>query len=339
MKGVFAMKIGTAQAERGAVAQGYLHTAWLADGAEVRVPVMIAHGKRDGPLLWINAGVHGEEISGIFAIHRLFSRLDVAALRGTVVATPGCNPLALRGCNKFTPEDQLDLDQQFPGRENGWLSEQMAYHFFKELRAARPDYLIDLHALGGVDAVPYTVYKAAAGVDPQINEDAKNMALLMGAEFNCRVELSSAKGELPGSLLGALDVQCTLNGIPAVMVEMGAGNRVHWENVTRVTDGILSVMRLFNMLDGEPKRFHGQKIVTKRDFPCSRRGGLAIPCCKPGEIVKAGTVFARIVDFMGNELERMVAPQDLCLIGVLENPMVHSGKVVAAVGLEWEEVN
>ena len=42
---------------------------------------------------------------------------------------------------------------------------------------------------------------------------------------------------------------------------------------------------------------------------------------------------------MGNELERMVAPQDLCLIGVLENPMVHSGKVVAAVGLEWEEVN
>lgn len=332
------MKVGNIDIKKGEKKVGYILTAYTADGAEVRVPLMVACGKDDGPILWINAGVHGEEISGIFAIHKLFANLEPAALKGTVIASPGCNPLAIRGCNKFTVEDQLDMDMQFPGREGGWLSEQMAYHFFKEVKA-NADYLIDLHALGGVNAVPYTVYKSVAGVDNKVNKISRDLALLMGADYNCFVDLSTAKGELPGAVLGALDIQCVINNIPAVMVELGAGNRVLWENVDLVEKGLKNVLCYLGMITGEVRHFPGQKIITKRYFPCSHRGGLAVSDCVPGQKLAKGTCIVRIIDFCGNELERMVAEQDLYLIGVLENPIVHSGKIVAVAGLEWDEVD
>ena len=330
------MKVGSAEREPGKVTTGYIHTAWLADENEVRVPVMIAAGVQDGPVLWINAGVHGQEISGIFAIQKLFSSMNLNKIKGTIVATPGCNPLGLKGHNKFTPEDQLDLDQQFPGRERGWLSEQMAYHFFNEVRGTA-DYLLDLHALGGVDAAPYTVFKTTAGVSPEFNKTITEIALLMGAPFNCHVDLSTATGELPGALLGALDIQCILNGIPALMVEMGAGNRIVWENVDRVVKGINNVMCYLEMQDGTVEWAQRQKIITKRDFPTNVRGGLVLPYCLPGSILKKGDPIARVVDHFGATLEQIDADRDCIVVGVLEDPVANAGTVVAVIGQEWHE--
>lgn len=332
------MKIGNISVEKGETKNGYILAAYTADNAEVKIPLMVARGKEDGPVLWVNAGVHGEEVSGIFAIHKLFEDIHTSKLKGTIVASPGCNPLAIRGSNKFTVEDQLDMDMQFPGRKDGWLSEQMAYHFFNEVKE-HADYFIDLHALGGVDAAPYTIHKSVTGVDKKINQISRDMALLMGIEFNCYVDLTTAKDELPGSVLGALDIQCVINNIPAIMLELGAGNRILWDNVDLAVEGIKNVLCYFNMTEGEAEHFKGQKIVTRRSFPCSHRGGLVVSDCKPGQRVARGECIARILDFYGNELERMTAEEDLYLIGILENPVVHSGKIVAVAGLEWEEIN
>lgn len=332
------MKIGTMEVEKGKKSTGYIHSAWCGDCAEVRIPVMSIAGEKEGPVLWLNAGVHGEEISGIFAIQQLYREIDPKDLRGTIIASPGCNPLAIRGSNKFTVEDQLDMDQQFPGTPDGWLSQQMAYHFFEEVKK-HANYMIDMHALGGVDAIPYTVFKSLPGIDEQINIDARNMALGFGAKFNCYVDLNTATGELPGSVMGALDIQCAINGIPCIMAELGAGNRVLWENVELAKKGIYNCLKYLNMMDGEVVRYTGQKIITKRKFPCVHKGGLAIPTVKAGSMVKEGTVIAQVTDYFGNVLEEMVADADYCVIGVLENPIAHSGKIVAAVGYEWEEVN
>lgn len=332
------MKIGNMNVEKGKKSKGYIHAAWLGDCAEVRIPVMSICGEQDGPVFWLNAGVHGEEVSGIFAIHKIYDLIDPRDLKGTIIASPGCNPLGVRGSNKFTPEDQLDMDQQFPGSPDGWLSQQMAYHFFNEVRE-HADYVIDMHALGGVDAVPYTVFKSLAGIDPKINDIARDMALNFGAGFNCYVDLRTATGELPGSTTGAFDVQCSLNGIPCIMVEMGAGNRVLWDNVDRAVRGIMNCCRMFGMLEGEVEHFKGQKIITKRNFPVAHMGGLALGVHKPGDIVPAGELVAKIVNYHNETLEEIRFPYDICLIGLIENPPVHSGKVIIAAGQTWEEVN
>ena len=138
------MRIGNIDVISVQVQQGYILTGYTADNAEVKVPLLVASGKKEGPTFWINAGVHGEEVSGIFAIHKLFEIIDVENLRGTIVATPVCNPLAVRAIQKVTREDHMDMDMHFPGNPDGWLTEQMAYHFFKEVRE-HADFLVDLH--------------------------------------------------------------------------------------------------------------------------------------------------------------------------------------------------
>ena len=329
------MRIGNIDVISGQVQQGYILTGYTADNAEVKVPLLVASGKKEGPTFWINAGVHGEEVSGIFAIHKLFEIIDVENLRGTIVATPVCNPLAVRAIQKVTREDHMDMDMHFPGNPDGWLTEQMAYHFFKEVRE-HADFLVDLHALGGVDAAPYTIHKSLANVPNHINQQSRALAKNMGFVLNCFVDLTTATGELPGNTNGALDIQSVLNGIPAIMAEMGAGNRILWDIVEITIDGLLNNLRYFGMIDGDVFQAKEQILFPKRCFPCSKRGGLALPKAIVGEQVKQGETIVEIVDFYGNHLESILAPQDLHLIGVIENPVVTSGKIVAVCGLEGE---
>ena len=200
------MKVGNIDIITGQVQQGYILTGYTADNAEVKVPLLVASGKKEGPTFWINAGVHGEEVSGIFAIHKLFEIIDVKNLRGTIIATPVCNPLAVRAIQKVTYEDHMDMDMHFPGNPDGWLTEQMANHFFKEVRK-HADFLVDLHALGGVDAAPYTIHKSLANVPNYINQQSRALAKNMGFALNCFVDLTTATGELAGNTNGALDIQ------------------------------------------------------------------------------------------------------------------------------------
>ncbi|MGB0647404.1 MAG: hypothetical protein ACPGQS_09540, partial [Bradymonadia bacterium] len=54
-------------------------------GVDVLVPMLVARGRRDGPVFGLTAAVHGNELNGIRVIHDFFNTLDVNALRGTLV--------------------------------------------------------------------------------------------------------------------------------------------------------------------------------------------------------------------------------------------------------------
>src|SRR6185437_12094969 len=80
----------------GTTARGTLPAVELADGTAVSFPVMLAAGARPGPTLFVGAGVHGDEITGIEAVHQLMRVLDPAELSGNVVAMPMQNPLGVQ---------------------------------------------------------------------------------------------------------------------------------------------------------------------------------------------------------------------------------------------------
>ena len=331
------MQIGTAVCGQGERQKGYLKVAELAFGCDVRLPVIIVRGVEDGPTLWVNGGVHGEEVSGIFAIQKLVNSIDPQELKGTLVVTPVSNPLAIKGIQKFTPEDQLDMNQQFPGREKGWLSEQMAYYLFKEVKTYA-DYLVDLHGLGvSYDSVPYTVYKNMAGVPDKINKKTEELTLLMGVKANCRVDLATAKGEFPGAIAGAIDAQCLLNGIPAFMFELGG--KVDWQIIDFAVGSIRNMMFHLGMISGEVKRATEQIIITERDFVNSSHAGLTIPEIESGKIIPANTTLNKIVNFIGEELETLSLPVDAYILGIRTNPVVNSGEILVGVGTKWDQVN
>ena len=89
----------------GSVGKGYLGEVVLSSGARVGIPVVIAHGAEDGPILVITGSMHGEEIVGCGALHSLFRVLDPSVMRGTVVAVTVTNPLAFQNNTYATPYD------------------------------------------------------------------------------------------------------------------------------------------------------------------------------------------------------------------------------------------
>ncbi|MGM0683024.1 MAG: succinylglutamate desuccinylase/aspartoacylase family protein [Halobacteriota archaeon] len=111
------MSLGTASAEPGEVARGWLDVAELPTGTAERLPVVVANGPEDGPTLWLTGGVHGDEATGVAVVQDAVTALAVealAALAGTVVAVPVVSPAGLRRNARETYYADEDPNRHFP---------------------------------------------------------------------------------------------------------------------------------------------------------------------------------------------------------------------------------
>jgi hypothetical protein len=308
----------------------------MASGAEIAIPYVAVKGARPGPCLWINGQVHGNEINGIFAALDFLKALDPAKLSGSVVVTATANPLALDARRKFAPPDELDLDQSFPGSANGFTTEQLAHALFVEVKAVA-NAVVNMHTMSPpFEAKPYAVYK----VHP--NGKVKESDLLrMIAPFRpvaaCRMSVEPGLGELPGNIAGALDYQLDAIGIPAFMIELGCGGRADPNDIRQGVDGFIGVARELKMLEGSNGALKLRR-VTRRGHVTFKDGGLFRTSRQPGEMVKAGEILGELIDMWGEVVDRPSLGQDILVIGIRRDPVVHSGDRVGFVAYEWEDL-
>ena len=98
--------------------------------------------RRRGPVFYLGAAFHGDEIAGTQIVGRVASGIDPAALRGTLIAVPVQNPLAFQVQHRFfvghmlkSPMDQNPADPwaAFPGRRG------REYRLDRGARDLRPD--------------------------------------------------------------------------------------------------------------------------------------------------------------------------------------------------------
>ncbi|WP_280585774.1 succinylglutamate desuccinylase/aspartoacylase family protein [Halorubrum sp. Boch-26] len=109
--------LGTASAAPGEVARGWFEVAELPTGAAERLPVVVANGPEDGPVLWLTGGVHGDEATGVAAVQDAISTIArdaLAALSGTIVAVPVVSPAGLRRNARHTYYADEDPNRHFP---------------------------------------------------------------------------------------------------------------------------------------------------------------------------------------------------------------------------------
>lgn len=308
----------------------------LACFSDIKIPVLAVRGMHEGPTLWLTGAVHGDELNGPWAMRRFFWDLDPAELHGNLVLTPLLNPMAFQVNDKISHLDYLDLDQQFPGNAGGSYSERVACAVFTELKSCA-NYVIDFHTMGHpFSAVPYTVSKIVPGSSEETVKAAFAMARVFGVYPNCRVDLASASGELPGTTGGAIDILCMRNNVPCFMAEMGGGSRWDEAAIQTAYQGIRNVMTYLKMLAGEYPRPGKQLIITKRRFPRSNRGGLVRMAVTPGTIVRKGQLVATICNFW-EDLEQLVAEQDWFMIATRFQPVVSTGDRMGFIGYEWHE--
>ncbi len=68
-----------------------LEAAKLYTDSPLSIPIEVLHGASPGPVLMINAAIHGDELNGVEIIRQLLNTLDEKKLKGTVIAVPIVN--------------------------------------------------------------------------------------------------------------------------------------------------------------------------------------------------------------------------------------------------------
>jgi predicted deacylase len=322
----------------GTRARGHITAGRMASGRDIVIPYLVLRGARDGPCLWVNGNVHGDEINGTMSAIRFYQGLDAAAVSGSVVVTPTANPLAFDAREKHTPQDGQDLDQTFPGRAGGLVSDRLAHALFAEMRECS-DLLVSLHAIGWVmQARPYGVYKLHPGGAVSEAEQLAWLACFHPA-LACRMSVAAAGSELPGNLAGAIDYQMLALGKPAVMVEAGCARQLQWDIVERTVGGLRCAAHRLGLLPA-PVRAAARSLtrVTRRAQITCAQAGIFRALRRPGDRIAAGEALGEIVDLYGDVVERPVLDADAIVIAVRSEPVVHTGDRVLFAALEWDEV-
>lgn len=115
--------------------------ATIGENTEYETPYYILRTDVEYPKILIDAGIHGDEVAGIFACDTVMKYINV--LEGTVGFIPKVNINSfkqnVRGVN-------VDLNQVFPGNPAGSIYEdKLAYDFMNFVDDFNPDYVINLH--------------------------------------------------------------------------------------------------------------------------------------------------------------------------------------------------
>jgi len=134
---------------------GESHNVTLAVGESyssmtVRIPIHIRRATEEGPVVFVTAALHGDEINGTGTVRQLIQDADFCLLRGAVILVPVLNLLAFDRHDRYLP-DRRDLNRSFPGSAKGSLASRMARIIFNEI-VSRCDYGIDLHTAISLDA-------------------------------------------------------------------------------------------------------------------------------------------------------------------------------------------
>lgn len=280
----------------------------------VRIPMHIRRSTQEGPVVFITAALHGDEINGTGAVRQLIQDPDFQVRRGSVILIPVLNLLAFDRHSRYLP-DRRDLNRSFPGSPTGSLASRMAYTIFDEI-VSRCDYGIDLHTA----AVRRTNYPNVRGdlADPEV----RRLAEAFGSEI-----IINGKGPQ-----GAFRREACTAGCPTIIMEGGEVWKVEPGIVRSATRGVKNVLRSLDMLDGEIESPEYQFVIEKSKWVRAERGGFLQFHVKPGDIIEKDQPLATNTTLLGRERSTLQAPFNSIVIGMTTLPAVSPGEPVCNLG-------
>jgi predicted deacylase len=322
------LTIGSITARPGEMASGFLAVAAGVDSG-TRIPITIVRGREAGPTLALVAGTHGSEVAPIVALQRVRREVDPARLRGTILMVHVANlPSFQKRTIYYSPIDGKNLNRVYPGRADGTVSDRIAATITREI-IARADYLVDMHAGDGNEALlPYT-YWNKLGLDARVDSVARDMALAWGSE---RIVVDTARPRDPRASVYTQNT-AQLMGKPALTTEGGELGIPAEEYVRRNVEGVFRLLRYFRMLPGEVQLAAQPIWFERTDVLRSSVTGTWHPVVRPGEPVAAGALLGVITDFFGNPLAEVRAPFAGQMLYVVATPATSPGEPLGMVGV------
>lgn len=318
-------QLGPLRAEPGEAVSGYLEISALGGGS-TRIPVSLVRGAQEGPVLALIAGTHGYEYPGITALQRLRQSIDPQALRGTLLLVHIANPPSFYARTIYTsPADGKNLNRVFPGRPDGTLSERIAHSITTEV-IARADYLVDLHAGDGNEALRPYVYMPVTG-DARLDAAARGMALAFGLDHI----VIDATRVAPADATQFVDMTALARGIPAITTETGQLGLNDEGSVTLAQRGVQNLMRHLGMLEGTAEPNPGVVWLEGYQVITSPVTGLFRAAVRDGYAVAEGGLLGELFDPFGARIGEVRAPFAGIVNYVIGTPPAVEGQPLAMV--------
>jgi len=279
-------------------------------GMSVRIPIHVRRGEAEGPVVFVTAALHGDEINGTGVVRALIRDDSLRLLRGALILVPVVNVLAFERHSRYLP-DRRDLNRCFPGLRKGSLSSRMARIIFDEI-VSRADFGIDLHTA----AIRRTNYPNVRG---DLSRPAvQRLAKAFGAEF-------VIDGVGPK---GAFRREACRAGCATILVEGGEVWKVEPSIVESSLRGIRNVLVELGMLEGTRERPPFQVALKKTRWIRADRAGFLRFHVSPGDVVQKGAPLATNTNLLGRAGEVLRAPFDAAVLGMTTLPSVGPGEPV-----------
>jgi len=318
--------IGDLKIAAGETKSGYLYVQEK-DGIGTFIPMTVINGSKKGKVLALVAGVHGYEYPPILALYRLKKKIDAKTLSGTLILVHIANLLSFqKRIIYYNPFDWKNLNRVFPGDPQGTISQRIAY-VLKEEIIKKCDFLIDLHCGDGNEAlIPYSYWMVSG--NKEIDDISKDMVLAFGIK-HVIIDKFRPKDIVHSKYLGNTAI---LLSKPAITTESGYLGRIDEESISRNMIGILSVMRLFKMIEGKPEFVSDPVWIDHYEVIYSKGNGLFYPLTKMGYWVREGEKVGYTIDYLGQVNEELLAPFSGIILYIINTPPISKGEPLYEVG-------
>ena len=288
-------------------------------GIPVTLPVRVWRGAEPGPVVFVSAAIHGDELNGTGIVRSLAMDPGFELRSGTLLLVPVVNVLGFERRVRYMP-DRRDLNRSFPGSAKGSLTARYAHKFFESI-VRLSNYGIDLHT-GAARRTNYANVRADAS-----HPEVERLALAFGTELV--INSPGPSGSLRNSAIEA--------GCPTIILEAGETLKVERGVVDVGRRGVHNVLIELGMAEGERETPPHQFVVEKTRWIRSNDGGLLDFHVAPGEIVEADQPLATCTDLLGRTRSVVVAPSSGICMGMTTSPAVAPGDPICHLALHDEK--
>ncbi len=287
---------------------------------KIEIPVIIERAKEDGPVLLLNAGIHGNELNGVEIVREMLVKKYTKPEKGMVISIPTLNVFGFLNQTREFP-DGKDLNRSFPGSKNGSLASIFAYHMMNEI-IPHIDYCIDFHTGG-----------ARRFNSSQIRISKNNSELLELAKiFNPRFIVYANEREK------SFRQASTSVNKKVLLFEGGKALDFNQRITNRGVEGTLRIMHHLGIRDFskelENNKTNGAVVIKSSTWLRAKYGGLFRFFVKDGSKVEKGDVIGVISDPYGRFEYKVKIPQSGHIIGLNHAPIVYKGDAILHLGFD-----
>ena len=296
-----------------------------------RLPRMSVTSPNPGPVVWLTACGHGDEVGGMVIVQEIFKRVRRELRRGSVNAFPLMNPIGMDTISRNITMSREDLNRSFPGNPQGSLGERLAHLIFSTVMDTAPTLALDLHN-DWIKSMPYVVVDRISG------ESGEDICPKV-ADFGRQTGLCIIRD--PEELRRTLSYNLLLRKVPALTLELGEPYVVNEGNIRFGVGAIWNVLAGLDMVAPLEPPFcypladaYGQgRILTYFDKPYSAKSGIVRFLAGPGDIVKPDQPLAKIFNPFGKQVETVRALRPAVVLGHSDSSVVFPGMPLMAFGV------